>query len=384
MEGCMEAEHREHRLKTVVKILSVIGLVYLFLLSIGLMSAAFKGFGREFAENLIRTTSNPFVSLLIGVMATGLVQSSSTTTSIVVGMVGCGVMTVTNAIPVILGANIGTAVTNTMVALGHVSRREEFKRAVTGATVHDFFNLLCVAVFFPLELAFGWLEKGATWMTSLFAGSSGVTFESPLTMITRPIVKAVEHLLLSLPGLSGKAGYVLLLILSFIIIFVSLLFIVKIMKSLVLQRAEAVFDNLLGRHAILGIIAGTLFTIFVQSSSITTSLLVPMVAAGIINVEASFPIVLGANIGTTTTAIMASFATGNPAAITIAFVHFLFNFTGVVAMAQINTLRAIPIWLAKKLGELSYKNRAIAFVYVAMIYFIVPGLMILLSRLWNN
>jgi len=102
-------------------------LLYLFLVSIGLMGAAFKGFGKGFAENLIRTTSNPFVGLFVGILATSVVQSSSTTTSIVVGMVGSGVITVGSGVYIVMGANIGTTVTNTLVSLGHFTRRDEFR-----------------------------------------------------------------------------------------------------------------------------------------------------------------------------------------------------------------------------------------------------------------
>ena len=117
-------------------------MLYLFLVSIGLMGTAFKGFGKGFAENLIRTTSNPFVGLFVGILATSLVQSSSTTTSIVVGMVGSGVITVSSGVYIVMGANIGTTVTNTLVSLGHFTRRDEFRRAVGAATVHDFFNFI--------------------------------------------------------------------------------------------------------------------------------------------------------------------------------------------------------------------------------------------------
>ena len=135
------------KVKTFSHILLVIGLLYFFLVSVGLMGSAFKGFGRDFAENLIRTTSNPFVGLFIGILATSIIQSSSCTTSIVVGMVSSGVITVDNAVYIVMGANIGTTVTNTIVSLAHVTRRDEFKRAISTATVHDFFNFFCVCLF---------------------------------------------------------------------------------------------------------------------------------------------------------------------------------------------------------------------------------------------
>ena len=97
-------------------------LLYIFFVSISLMGASFKFFGKGFAEQLLSTTSNPFVGLLIGVLATSLVQSSSTTTSMVVALVAGGALDVAGAIPIIMGANIGTSVTNTLVSVGHIGR----------------------------------------------------------------------------------------------------------------------------------------------------------------------------------------------------------------------------------------------------------------------
>ena len=116
--------------------------LYLFLVSIGLMSHSFKGFGQSFAENLIQTTSNPFIGLAVGILVTSIIQSSSTTTSMVVAFASSGTLTIQNAIPIIMGANIGTAVTSTIVALGHITRKEEFRRAFAGGTLHDTFKVI--------------------------------------------------------------------------------------------------------------------------------------------------------------------------------------------------------------------------------------------------
>lgn len=348
------------------------------------MGAAFKGFGKGFAENLIATTSNPFVGLFIGILATSLIQSSSTTTSIVVGIVGSGGLTIPCAIPIIMGANIGTTVTNTLVSLGHVTKRREFMRAISGATVHDFFNLICVAIMFPLELMTGFLSKGATLMEKTFEGAGGFKATSPIKVITKPVVHWIHDLIEKIAPDSSTTVYVVMLLLSVVILFFALYYIVKLMRSLIIERAEIVLNNLISKHGIISIIIGTLFTIFVQSSSITTSLLIPLVAAGILTVEAIFPITLGANIGTTTTAILASFATGNPAAITIAFAHFLFNLFGAIFIYPIPYFRQIPIRLAKGLGRMAAVRRWYAFAYVITLFFIIPGILILISRLMNG
>ena len=90
------------------------------------------------AESLIKTTSNPLVGLFIGILATSIIQSSSSTTSIVVGLVAGGALNVANAIPIIMGANIGTSVTNLLVSMTQVKRNAEFERAMSAAIVHDF------------------------------------------------------------------------------------------------------------------------------------------------------------------------------------------------------------------------------------------------------
>ena len=378
------AGHINNTLKSLSKVVLVAGLLYCFLVSIGLMGAAFKGFGKGFAEQLIRTTSNPFIGLFIGILATSIVQSSSTTTSIVVGMVGSGVLQVSCAIPIVMGANIGTTVTNTLVSLGHVSRRDEFRRAIGAATVHDFFNLICVSVMFPLELLTGFLEKTATLMSSLFKDVGGVKFTSPIKVATEPVVHGIQAViswLCQFVSSSSIFANVIVLIASFILLFFSLYFLVRVMKSLVVKRAEIILDNVISRHAFLGFLAGLFFTIVVQSSSVTTSLLVPLVAAGILTIEAAFPITIGANIGTTTTAILASFATGNISAVIIAFVHFLFNVTGAVFIYPIKWCRIIPIRLAKWLGNLAAEKRRYAAAYVLCVFFVIPSLLILISRL---
>ena len=137
-------------MRRVLLAIAVFGLLFLFLVSIQLVGDSFKLFGRDLAEKVFEYTNHPITGLFIGIFATSLVQSSSTTTSIVVGLVGASAigvaggkgLSVENAVPIIMGANVGTSVTNTIVSIGHIARGNEFKRAFAAATVHDFFNLL--------------------------------------------------------------------------------------------------------------------------------------------------------------------------------------------------------------------------------------------------
>lgn len=362
----------------VLQVVSLVLVLLLFFVSIELIGDSFKLMGEGFAETLIRTTSNPFIGLFIGILATSLVQSSSTVSSMVVLTVAGGGLTVAGAIPIIMGANIGTSVTNTIVSLGHITRKDEFRRAMAGATVHDFFNLMAVAILFPLELTTQWLSKLAYEFEEVVLGLGGVDFLSPVKVITDPIA----NFMIRLAGENGVA----VLVLGLLSLFIALRYLVKLLRALLLGQSEAIIHKYVFGHPALAIFFGVLITVMVQSSSITTSVMVPLVGAGIVTVHQIFPFVLGANIGTTITSILAALvaaADGGPggiAALQVAFAHLCFNLLGVLIIYPFKPLRNIPIWLAEKLGELSVRNRGYAFAYVGTVFFILPLVIIIATR----
>ena len=142
----------KENINLLLKVSAVLASIYLFLVGINGMSSAIKHMGSDVAESIFTATSNPFIALFIGVFSTVLFQSSSTTTSLIVGMVSSGALSLSSSIPMVMGANIGTTVTNTIVSIGHINRGNEFKRAFSASTVHDFFNILAVIILFPLEI----------------------------------------------------------------------------------------------------------------------------------------------------------------------------------------------------------------------------------------
>ena len=343
--------------------------LYLFILSITLLGDAFKLFGKDFAETLLNTTSNPIVGLFIGILATSIIQSSSTTTSILVGMVAGGLISIEGAIPIVMGANIGTTITNTLVSLTHITRSREFSRAFSGAIVHDIFNLLSVAVFFPLQYFTNFLGHIALWMEGLFEGAGGFHFLSPVKALTKPVSEAIISLLGDNSWLSALAAIILL--------FIALKFMVDIMKSLVLSRVEGFFSKYIFRNTLTALVFGIVLTSIVQSSSITTSIIVPLVGAGVLSLTQVFPYTLGANIGTTITAILASLVTQNAAAVAVAFAHLLFNISGIIIFLPLSW---IPIKLSKKLARLTLRNRLIPFGFILLIFFLIPLACIYLLR----
>ena len=373
------------KLQQSLKILSVILLLYIFLLSIKLLGTSFQLFGKGFAEQLITSYSNPFLGLFTGILATSLIQSSSTVTSLVVGLVGGGVIPIAYAIPMIMGANVGTTITNTLVSLTFVTRKEDFRRAFAGATVHDFFNLCAIVVFFPLEINFHIIQKTALFLTNLFEGVGGISITSPLKLIIDPVVKSFKHLLTSIASFPETLAGIVMLVLAVVVIVSSLIYLVKIMRSLTARHTESFIDRYLFRHAFGAMILGFALTIVVQSSSVTTSFIVPLVASGVINLERAYPYTLGANVGTTFTAILASLATVtaisglgvNTAGVTIAFAHFTFNIYGIVVFYA---LRRIPIFCARLLSDLTARSKKWALIYVVVLFFILPLSIVLLTQ----
>jgi len=338
------------------------------MLSITLMGAAFKLFGKEFANQLIATTTNPLVGLVIGILATSIIQSSSTTTSIVVGLVGCDALTIANAIPIIMGANIGTSITNTLVSVGHISISDEFERAFSASIVHDFFNFITVLILFPIQYYTDILGISAHFLADTFQHIGGMTAISPIGVITAPAIKLLTSL---------TSSGIILLIISLALLFATLRFLVKVLKSLIMGKAEKFFDKIIFRNALISLLFGIIITTLVQSSSITTSLVVPLVGAGILTIEQIFPYTLGANIGTTVTAMLASLATGNIAAITVAFAHLCFNLFGTVIIFP---FRFIPIGLAKGLAKLSLKSKIYPILYIVIFFFLFPFLVLTFLR----
>ena len=356
----------------IIKIFTAIVSIYLFLLTINLLGHSFKLFGKEFAEAMLETTSNPFTGLIIGIVATSLIQSSSTTTSIVVGLVAGGVVNLENAIPIIMGANIGTTVTNTLVSLGHIGRKVEFKRAFAAGVVHDFFNICAVIVLFPLELKFHFIQKVALILEKRFEGVGGMHLFNPLKAVLNPVIHFIDSLFMNVPY-----NDIILMIISIVGMFAALGLLIKTIRSLVVDKIEIIINKYLFKNDFLGMTWGMGMTFIVQSSSVTTSLIVPLAGAGIVSLRKIFPYTMGANIGTTGTALLAALATGNIVAVTASFAHLVFNIFGILIFYP---LKFIPITMAEKASEyvsISKKNLMIFLTLYSMVYF-VPIMFIIL------
>ncbi|XP_030590826.1 solute carrier family 34 member 2a [Archocentrus centrarchus] len=453
-------------LVSVGKLILLLGLLYMFVCSLDILSSAFQLVGGKTAGDIFqdnKVLSNPLAGLVIGVLVTLLVQSSSTSSSIVVSMVSSGLLTVQVAIPIIMGTNIGTSVTNTLVAMTQAGERNTFRRAFAGATVHDFFNWLSVLVLLPLEVASGYLYVVTKLITDSFEIQSG---EAPdllnviTDVLTESIIQLDESVIsgiatndpeamnkslikkwcqtftnttlmnVTVPGpenctspslcwvdgnytftlknvsetynikkcthlfvdvnLPDMAVGLILLALSLLVLCSCLVLIVKLLNSMLKGQVAAVIKKILNTNlpfpfgwvtGYIAILVGAGMTFIVQSSSVFTSAITPLVGIGVISIERAYPLCLGSNIGTTTTAILAAMASPGDTlanALQIALVHFLFNISGIVLWYPIPFTR-FPIRLAKGLGNITAKYRWFAVVYIICCFFFLPLLIFGLS-----
>jgi len=416
------------------KVISLLTCLYFFICSLSFLSDSFRILGGKNIGVLFSNSDllkNPVVGLMIGVLVTVLVQSSSTSTSIIVGLVSAGAP-VRTAIPMIMGANIGTSVTNIIVALTQAGDREQFRKAFSCANVHDMFNWMTAFTLLVVECSTGYLESLTDILVKNVGPSdAGKTFKSPdfLKALTRPLTdnlikldkkvlkgwaqndphyeNTTTVLMTSCRTLhAGQAGPscsfafaylgpegfnigenyigIILLALSLVMLCGCLIGMVKILNSLLGAKVKNVIENVINADipvrglgwltGYLAMILGAVLTILVQSSSVFTSTLTPLAGAGLISLERAYPLTLGSNLGTTTTSILASFAAGGEnvrAALQIALVHLMFNLTGIMLFYPVPCMRW-PISVARTLGNVTSQYRWFALLYLAGMFFLFP------------
>lgn len=349
--------------------------VYFFLLSINMISTAFSLMGSDIAETTIKeATANPFISLFIGLIVTALLQSSSTVTAMTIAAVASNSISFESAIPIIMGANIGTTITSTIVSLGFMPKKSEFRKAISAGTTHDIFNLLVVLILFPLEMKFQFLSKLCVFIGNTLQLGGGESQGSSFSLgFNAYLFKPVADLLGSI-----ISNPYILLVFSFFLLFGMIKLLSNIIYKELIGRSKSKFEDFVFRSKLKSFGWGTLITAMIQSSSVTTSLIVPLVATRKVSLEKSFHFVMGANIGTTITAMIAAMFRSE-AAIYLAIAHLMMNLIGVVIFMPFPVITRIPVRIASKLGALTLKNRLYGFAYIIIVFFLIPFLLIYLS-----
>lgn len=410
--------------------------LYFFLLGLELLGSSAKVIGGCAAGALFGDDQNPIAGLMIGILATVLLQSSSTTTSIIVSLVGAGSVTVQAAIYMIMGANIGTSVTNTIVAMGQMGDGDQLERAFAGATVHDIFNFLSVLVLLPIEVLTGYLYKITELMLPDEVGD-GDKWVGPLKKIVSPlgslIIKANKKVITKIAtgevescddfyptycedGIVDyehctKVGLIscnksnggcpaffqdgalqkddevsggVCLFAGLVILVICLIGMVTLLQKMLMGFSTRVIYKATNIHPILSILVGMGLTILVQSSSITTSALTPLVGMGVIQLEQMLPLTLGANIGTTFTALLASLVSTSVNALQVSLCHLFFNLSGIIIWYPIPFMRNIVLNGARALGKATRVWRLFPLAWIGIMFFAMPLAFLGISELFES
>jgi len=419
-------------------VLCVLFFLYFFIFALELLGNSAKVMTGCRAGALFGDDTNPIAGLMVGILCTVLLQSSSTTTSIVVSLVG-SVVTVNQGIYMIMGANIGTSVTNTIVAMGQMGDGDQLERAFAGATVHDMFNFLSVAILLPIEVITGYLAAMTGAMVAGANPEKGDKWNGPVKALVSPLANLIiipnKSLIKKIAAGEGnceldggfypinctdgvasydtctKVGLIscdkktnacpaffqqdatdvddkvsggVCFFISIVILFVCLLGLVSCLQKMLLGVSTRIIYKATAVNGYVAMLIGALITIVVQSSSITTSALTPIVGLGVIRLEEMYPLTLGANIGTTFTAIMAAMVASGTGPLQVALAHLFFNITGIIIFYPVPYMRRIPIEMARKLGKITRIWRGFPLVYIVVAFFVVPLLFLGLSALFET
>ncbi len=356
-------------------ITSILLAIFGFFVSIHLLGLSFQVIGNGFSEFFDMAFANPAIGLFIGLLGTAILQSSSTTTSMAVAAVAAGSVSLENAIPVVMGANIGTTLTSTIVSMSYMTKTAEFRKAVSAGTVHDIFNVLTCVLLFPLELRYGLLSRLSTGIASMV--------HTPTAVDTLPSKLSIYHWL-DIGGnlLINWFGPFVLLIASVVLLFYIVKKISNILYDKLIGNAQSKFESIAFQNTFKSFGWGFLLTSVIQSSSLTTSLIVPLAATGKVKLKRAFQFIMGANLGTTITALLAALFKSE-AAISLAIAHFLFNSIGVLIFLTIPLFSRIPLYLSDKLGAISLKYKVTAFAYILVVFFLLPFTLIYFSKSRN-
>lgn len=347
--------------------------LFLFLISLELITHASQALSRSYTAPVFHITANPFVSLCIGILFTAIIQSSSTLTSTLVALVASGLISLEAAVPMVLGANIGTTVTAMLVSFAHLGTPKSFKRGFTVANSHVVFNILTAVPFFFLESHWQVLSLSSNYLAhyiSAFGSIDSGWFAFYTTAVT-PLATLLQSIVVNQP--------LVILGCALVLLFMCIFMLTTAFRFLILGSAghNVISDAL--KKPFVSLLSGMGLTAAIHSSSITTSLSVMLAATEKVSPIKLFPYILGANVGTTITALMAAVGRSE-SAVAIALTHFIFNTLGVLIFYPIPFIRNIPMAISGWTAKAASRKTVFAFVYLILVFYALPLLVIYLSE----
>ncbi len=377
--------------------LLVLASIFAIIVGINLILDGVYNVGTTSTNRLYDLARDPFIGLLIGILTTALVQSSTTTTTLTVAAVGAGIVTVPVAIPIIMGANIGTTITALLVSFSYMGERREFKKAFTTAAMHLWFNVLVVLVALTIEMLFHPLQTISGDLADKVLGSSETTVPTTHIVedITTPIVDTIgTHGLFGMVG-NGGVATALSLITGTLFILVA----IKVMSYQLRMITAATTHSLLDMFSspeentrltlkanTLGVGVGLLFTIMVTASSVTVSSMQPFAVTKSLPRRAMLAVILGANVGTTLTAMIATFAivgVHGAFALQAALVHLTLNLVGALVVLCVPSLGRAITNLAAGSARLAARSYTRTIVTIFGMFMVFPIIILVIYALMN-
>lgn len=375
-----------------VRWLLVLLSILVIIIGINLILDGVYGFGTFSTTQMYQVAKDPLIGVLIGILATALVQSSTTTTTLTVTAVGTGIVSVPVAIPIILGANIGTTITAMLVAFSYMGERREFKRAFTVAAMHVWFNVLVILFLFVVELLFHPFRtiSGAIATEITLTTGGSLPTSDVMTRLFDPPTQ-----LLGMNGLIGSIGNPSISAIVCLVVGTAfILFAVRAMSSQIRTITAATVTSIMDKvinpenspkATILSnfwsFILGVLFTLMVTASSVTVASMQPVAVSGVVKQKPLLGVILGANVGTTVTAMFATFAIVSDQgefAIQAALIHLIVNLTGALLVLCIPQLANVIIHLAEKTANLTARSYSITLATIGTLYILVPSAALML------
>ncbi|ETN72070.1 sodium-dependent inorganic phosphate transporter [Necator americanus] len=381
--------------------------------------------------------NDPISAVVVGMLATVVLQSATTTTNVLVGMVAADLITVHEAIPVMIGSELGGTLVNAIVSLAYSARPEQFRRAFAAATLGDVFNICCIFVILPLELATGFIEEISWLIVDPLIAEQGISFKT-LDLLTDPVNRMIlevneeelrnatidddyfapdhsfvyrcvfkngsriykcpyTHLFAYSSFSDSLIGWIVLIISIAVLVFclIGIVYLIqlnlfqtllkgplaKYVRGLLSRECPGKWRPCTGYSVML---VGLLITLAIQSNNIFNSSLTPLVGSGVITLEQMYPLILGANIGGSSSAVLAALtADGSRFEKTLhmAVCQVMYNIIGTFMFYLIPWTRKLPTFLARRLGEITDQYRWFMVVFILVFFVLIPGVVIGLTLL---
>ncbi|CAD6187467.1 unnamed protein product [Caenorhabditis auriculariae] len=410
-------------------------ILFTYVCLLGVVSTAFSLLASGGLGKIVQASAlikDPISALVVGMLVTVVLQSATTTTNILVTMVAANMITVHDAIPVMIGSELGSSLVNALISLAYAGQPEQFCRAFSAAVLGDVFNVCSLFVIFPLELATSLIETLSWWIVDPLISEQGLSFKT-LELLTDPVTRMIlevneaevlnasirpelfppnhtfvlrcafsngsriyacpyKHVFVY-STLSDQAIGWMVLAFAIPCLIACLFAIVFLIQKMLDGHAAKYVKNLLSRECpgrwkpctgYVVMAVGLIVTLLIQSNSIFSSSLTPLVGSGVVTLEQMYPLILGSNIGTTFSGVLAAFSADGSRfekALHMAMCQVIYNIIGTFLFYIIPPMRKFPIYLSLKLGHTTNRYRWFIVIFVLVFFLIIPFTVIGLSLL---